>query len=101
SGRVFEIPYASKKGQAQGGTPSAKAFTTTNAEVDDVPGTRFNDIVGCDEAPGELSEVVTFLHDGARFQAAGPRRPRGFLLVGPPGTGKTLLARAVAGEAGV
>jgi cell division protease FtsH len=83
------------------GGAGAKAFTTTNAEVADVPTTRFGDVVGCDEAVEELAEVVSFLHDGQRFAAAGARMPRGFLLVGPPGTGKTLLARAVAGEAGV
>jgi cell division protease FtsH len=83
------------------GGAGAKAFTTTTAELGNVPATRFADVVGCDEALEELSEVVGFLHDPARFDAAGARMPRGFLLVGPPGTGKTLLARAVAGEAGV
>ncbi|MGH9000044.1 MAG: ATP-dependent metallopeptidase FtsH/Yme1/Tma family protein [Acidimicrobiia bacterium] len=96
--------YFSRKNTAAssgGGVNSAKAFTTTNAEVANVPNCRFSDVVGCDEALDELSEVVTFLHDADRFKAAGARMPRGFLLVGPPGTGKTLLARAVAGEAGV
>ena len=79
----------------------AKAFTTANAELGDVPVTRFSEVVGCDEAVEELAEIVTFLHQPERFAAAGARMPRGFLLVGPPGTGKTLLARAVAGEAGV
>jgi cell division protease FtsH len=83
------------------GGMGAKAFATTKAEVADVPPTRFTDVVGCDEAVDELSEVVSFLHDPAPFQAAGANMPRGFLLIGPPGTGKTLLARAVAGEAGV
>jgi cell division protease FtsH len=85
---------------AMGGM-GAKAFATTKAEVAEVPPTRFSDVVGCDEAVDELSEVVAFLHDPAPFEAAGARMPRGFLLIGPPGTGKTLLARAVAGEAGV
>jgi cell division protease FtsH len=96
--------FMSKKGAmggGMGGAGTAKAFTTTKTEVTDVPTTRFTDVVGCDEAVDELSEVVEFLHDPARFEAAGARMPRGFLLVGPPGTGKTLLARAVAGEAGV
>ncbi len=93
----------SKRGAMGGvpGTNTAKAFTNTKHEVADIPTTRFGDVVGCDEAVEELSEVVDFLHDPARFEAAGARMPRGFLLVGPPGTGKTLLARAVAGEAGV
>jgi cell division protease FtsH len=92
--------YMAKKGGLGGA--GAKAFTATKAEVGtDVPTSRFADVVGCDEAVEELSEVVSFLHDGARFEAAGARMPRGFLLVGPPGTGKTLLARSVAGEAGV
>ena len=83
------------------GMGGARAFTTAKAEVGDVPVTRFNEVVGCDEAVEELAEIVTFLHQPDRFAAAGARMPRGFLLVGPPGTGKTLLARAVAGEAGV
>ena len=83
------------------GMGGAKAFTTAKAEVGDVPVTRFSEVVGCDEALEELSEIVSFLHQPDRFAAAGARMPRGFLLVGPPGTGKTLLARAVAGEAGV
>jgi cell division protease FtsH len=95
--------FMSKKGAmgGVGGAGTAKAFTTTKTEITEVPTTRFADVVGCDEAVDELSEVVEFLHDPARFEAAGARMPRGFLLVGPPGTGKTLLARAVAGEAGV
>ncbi len=92
--------WMSKKG-AMGGAPNARAFTATKAELPEPPAARFGDVVGCDEAVEELSEIVSFLHDATHFDAAGARMPRGFLLVGPPGTGKTLLARAVAGEAGV
>ena len=95
--------WMSKKSGAVGmsGAANAKAFTTTKAELPEPPDARFDDVVGCDEAVEELSEIVSFLHDPTHFEAAGAKMPRGFLLVGPPGTGKTLLARAVAGEAGV
>ncbi len=63
--------------------------------------TTFDDVAGADEEKEELSEIVEFLKNPARFNELGARIPKGVLLVGPPGTGKTLLARAVAGEAGV
>lgn len=61
----------------------------------------FEDVAGCDEAKNELVEVVDFLKNPLKYEAAGAKIPRGILLEGEPGTGKTLLARAVAGEAGV
>lgn len=65
------------------------------------PTTRFDDIAGYDGVKQEISEVVDFLRNPARYTAAGAKGPRGVVMVGPPGTGKTLFARAVAGEADV
>merc|ERR1719389_1264989 len=64
-------------------------------------GVSFNDVAGCDESKLELTEVVDFLKNPAKYSALGAKIPRGAVMEGPPGTGKTLLARAVAGEAGV
>jgi cell division protease FtsH len=61
----------------------------------------FDDVAGIDEVKAEISEVVDFLRDPAKYQRLGARAPKGVLLAGAPGTGKTLLARATAGEAGV
>ena len=63
------------------------------------PGATFEDVAGLAAAKRDLSEIVEFLKEPARFAKLGAAIPRGVLLVGPPGTGKTLLARAVAGEA--
>jgi len=63
--------------------------------------TTFDDVAGMDQAKQELTEVVEFLKNAAKFQRLGAQIPKGVLLIGQPGTGKTLLARATAGEAGV
>jgi cell division protease FtsH len=86
----------------QGGGNRAFQFGRSKAKMisPDTPKQTFADVAGADEAKEELSEIIEFLKDPAKFSRLGGRLPKGVLLVGPPGTGKTLLARAVAGEAG-
>ena len=81
----------------------AMNFGKSKARVQMEPQTQvtFGDVAGIDQAKLELTEVVDFLKNAARYTAIGAKIPKGVLLVGPPGTGKTLLAKAVAGEAGV
>jgi cell division protease FtsH len=61
----------------------------------------FEDVAGMEAAKRELSEIVDYLKEPAKFTRLGAQVPKGVLLVGPPGTGKTLMAKAVAGEANV
>jgi cell division protease FtsH len=86
----------------QFGNPLQSMMSSSNDKVniEDVS-EKFTDVAGCEEAKEELTEIVDFLKNPLKYQAAGAKIPRGVLLEGPPGTGKTLLARAVAGEAGV
>lgn len=58
----------------------------------------FKDVEGYSEIKQELSEIVDFMRNSAKYSAAGARTPKGVLLAGPPGTGKTLFAKAIAGE---
>ena len=69
--------------------------------VKSAEGIKFADVAGEDEAKENLSEIVDYLHDPAKYKEIGASMPKGVLLVGPPGTGKTMLAKAVAGEANV
>jgi len=89
--------------QMQGGARGAMGFGKSKAKLltENKNRVTFDDVAGVDEAKDDLSEIVDFLKDPAKFQKLGGKIPKGALMVGPPGTGKTLLGRAVAGEAGV
>jgi cell division protease FtsH len=91
--------------QMQGGAGGrgAMSFGKSRARMlsEDQIKVTFQDVAGAEEAKEEVSEMVDFLRDPAKFQKLGGKIPKGVLMVGPPGTGKTLLARAIAGEAKV
>lgn len=89
--------------QVQGGGSKAFSFGKSKAKQysDEKEKIRFADVAGQEEAKYELTEVVDFLKNPAKYTKMGAKIPKGVLLVGMPGTGKTLMAKAVAGEAGV
>ena len=89
--------------QARGTQESIFSFGQSKAKLfaKDTPKTSFSDVAGVDEAKQELTEIVDFLKNPAKYKAMGARTPKGVLMIGPAGTGKTLLARATAGEANV
>jgi cell division protease FtsH len=89
--------------QMQGGGRGALSFGRSRARLieEDQIKISFNDVAGVDEAKEEVTELVEFLREPAKFQNLGGKIPRGVLMVGSPGTGKTLLAKAIAGEAKV
>ncbi len=67
----------------------------------DRPKTRFDDVIGAEEAKNELRFFIDFIQNPKEMQRKGLKAPKGILLYGPPGTGKTMLARALAGESGI
>lgn len=89
--------------QARGAQDNIFSFGQSKAKLysKDTPKVGFDDVAGVDEAKQELTEIVDFLKNPAKYRAIGARTPKGVLMIGPAGTGKTLLARATAGEAGV
>jgi len=99
---VFWLFRRMSRGGA-GALQGALGVGRSRAKVFDAerPSTKFSDVAGYEGAKEEISEIIDFLRNPARYQRAGAMAPRGVLMVGPPGTGKTLLARAVAGEASV
>ena len=97
--------YVFMKQSQGGGTGKAMSFGKSRAKMvkDDDQNKKitFADVAGLDEEKEELSEIVDFLKNPAKFVKLGARIPKGVLLVGPPGTGKTYLSKSVSGEAGV
>ncbi|MBP7279509.1 MAG: ATP-dependent zinc metalloprotease FtsH [Sedimentibacter sp.] len=95
--------YVFMKQSQGGGTGKAMSFGKSRARMvkDDEKKITFADVAGLDEEKEELSEIVDFLKNPAKFVKLGARIPKGVLLVGPPGTGKTYLSKSVSGEAGV
>ena len=97
--------YMSRKLMKRAGGKNAMSFgmgkSSAKIYVKSSEGIRFRDVAGEDEAKENLSEIVEYLHNPARYKESGASMPKGILLVGPPRTGKTMLAKAVAGEANV
>jgi len=95
--------YFMRQMQGGGGGRGAMSFGKSKAKLlgEDQIKVTFSDVAGCDEAKEDVSELVEFLKDPAKFTKLGGKLPRGVLMVGSPGTGKTLLAKAIAGEAKV
>ena len=88
---------------SQGGNRQAFQFGKSKAKLyrNDGKKITFEDVAGLEEEKQELSEIVDFLKNPAKYTKLGARIPKGVLLVGHPGTGKTYISKATAGEAGV
>jgi len=82
---------------------TALSSTDVGQVLDEIdrPQTKFDDVIGANDAKKELDFFIKYIKSPKEFIFAGLKPPKGILLYGPPGTGKTMLARALAGESGV
>ncbi len=102
-GGIALLMFISMNRQQAGFGGQMMNFGKNRAELADPRNQKitFKDVAGLKEEKENLTQVVDFLKNPAKYTKLGARIPKGVLLVGPPGTGKTLLGKAVAGEAGV
>lgn len=84
-----------------GGPKELSGFLEAPAKEAEMSDVTFADVAGQENAKREITELVEYLKNPAKFLKLGAEIPKGVLLMGAPGTGKTLLAKALAGEAGV
>ena len=72
--------------QMQGGARGAMGFGKSKARLltENKNRVTFEDVAGVEEAKADLSEIVDFLKDPAKFQRLGGKIPKGALMVGPP-----------------
>ncbi|USN16744.1 proteasome-associated ATPase [Brevundimonas phage vB_BpoS-Strzyga] len=67
--------------------------------IAEAPEQAFADIIGNDEALGQLKDAIEApVKHKELYEAYGMKMPKGALLSGPPGCGKTMFARAAASE---
>ncbi|MFH0898292.1 MAG: ATP-dependent zinc metalloprotease FtsH [bacterium] len=89
--------------QSQNGSGSGKIFSIGKSKArffsPNTINITFKDVAGVPEAKEDLTDIIEFLKNPAKFGRLGAQIPRGILLTGAPGNGKTMLAKAVAGEA--
>ncbi len=96
---VFVLIFKFAMPKGGGGFPfSVKAGKLNNSKTIK---TKFSDVAGMEEVKMELSEMVDYLKNPAKYHKVWARHPKWVLLYGQPGSGKTLLARAVAWESNV
>ena len=107
SGVLFYKKF--KKGRApyqpnqagESATADIGGMLASGAVFPAISNVRFSDVAGIRDVKFELSEIVDFLKNPAKYKKFGIKMPKGVLMIGPPGVGKTLVAKAVAGEANV
>ena len=86
---------------SSGGVPAsyAQARKAVADWLVPTPTTEFTDIIGNDEALGQLRDAIQAPVKYAELYGAyGMKMPKGALLSGPPGCGKTMFAKAAAAE---
>ena len=77
--KIDEASRWEKRHVFRNGKSSAKIYVKSSE------GIRFRDVAGEDEAKENLSEIVEYLHNPARYKEIGASMPKGILLVGPSG----------------
>ena len=69
-----------------------------NYESISTPDEQFANIIGQDEVKAELQLVIEYLLSPDKFDRAGIKVNRGYILAGSPQNGKTMTAKALSGE---